>query len=302
MSPPAGAWTELGAGIRVRQSRAYRMNTVLLADPEHTAIVDPGVLPSELDELAAEVRALAPAGVTLVFTHGDWDHVLGRPWWPHAATLAHDRFAAEVEARRDAIRREAEACAASAGERWERGFQPFRPDQSVSGLRFLKLGPWRLVVRDAFGHSASMLSVHLPEAGVWIAADMLSDIEIPMIEHSVLAYRRTLEEILPLAEHGAIETLVPGHGSVAQGRDAVLERVDRDLSYLDTLAVGVAAALESGLPLEAAQERLAGMAYLGKDAEYAMNDVHRDNVAAFYREAAGKLPGARPPTNGTARA
>ena len=87
MTPTSSAWTDGGPGVRVRQSRVYWMNSVVLLDREHTVIVDPGVLPSELDDLAREVQALSPHRVTLIMTHGDWDHVLGAPWWPGAGIL-----------------------------------------------------------------------------------------------------------------------------------------------------------------------------------------------------------------------
>src|SRR5439155_6465273 len=150
-----------------------------------------------------------------------WDHVLGRAWWPDARTLAHDRFAAEVSAERERIADEAQKLAAGHGERWSKRFAPFVPDTAVSGLKFLPLGPWRLVLRDAFGHSGTQLSAHLTDARLLIAADMLSDIEPPLLDGPCAVYRQTLETLLPLAEHDAIPTLVPGHGAVARGPGAV---------------------------------------------------------------------------------
>jgi len=96
-------WTDLGGGVLVRQSRVFWMNSALLLDREHAVLVDPGVLPSELDDLAAAVRAAAPRAVTLVFTHAHWDHVLGRPWWPGAATVGHGELAAELRREAGAI-------------------------------------------------------------------------------------------------------------------------------------------------------------------------------------------------------
>lgn len=280
------AWTDLGGGIRVRRSRVFAMNSVLLLDAEHTVIADPGVLPSELDDLAAAVAAVAPAAITLFFTHGDWDHVVGRPWWPGARTLAHDRFAAEVRRRRQAILREAEATAATHGERWERGFAPFRPDLEVSGLRFLPLGPWRLVLRDAPGHSASQLTCHVADRGLLIAADMLSDIEPPILNGPCGPYVRTLEELAPLAERGAIETVVPGHGAIATGGEEVLARFRRDLDYLRALEAGVASARKRGLPLEAAREALAAMDYTGKGSTSSPTEaLHAANIETLYSAA-----------------
>lgn len=240
MASEPAAWTDLGSGVRLRRSRLYRMNSVVLEEPGHVAVVDPGILPSEIDDLAA--ATVSARSVTLIFTHGDWDHVLGRPRWPGAVTVGHDALAAELRHNRDAIGREADRVAGEAGEKYARPFEPFRPDEALSGLRATRLGSRHAVYRDAFGHSASMLSLHLPESRLLIAGDMLSDIEIPMLAESPQAlahYRRTLQELVPLAEHGAIATLVPGHGSPARGSE-VRERIRRDLAYLETLA-GVAA-------------------------------------------------------------
>jgi hypothetical protein len=65
MTPDPAAWTDLGDGVVVRQSRAYAMNSVLLLDPEHTHGRGSGVLPSELDDLAAVARAIETEATTL---------------------------------------------------------------------------------------------------------------------------------------------------------------------------------------------------------------------------------------------
>lgn len=272
------AWTDLGGGVRVRQSRAFWMNSLLLLDPRHTVIVDPGVLPSELDDLAAAVAAAHPGRVTLLLSHGHWDHVLGRPWWPRSTTLAHARFATEVRAGEARIRREAESLAATHGETWARAFEAFAPDLAIAGEREIELGPWTLVLRDAPGHAPSQVSAHLPGARLLFAADMLSDIEIPILDGPCAIYRRTLETLGPLFESGAIETLVPGHGSVARGAAACTARLVRDTLYLAMLEAGVREARDRGRTLEETQAALEAIDYAGKDAAYSMRDVHRANV------------------------
>ncbi len=280
------SWTVLGGGVRVRQSRAYAMNSVALLDGAHAVLVDPGVLPSELDEIAAVTRQAGARATTLVFTHGHWDHVLGRPWWPAATVVGHERLAAEVERERASIAREAEACAAGHGEAWTRGFACFAPEEVVSGERTLDLGPWRLVARQAPGHCESQITIHLPAARLLIAGDMLSDLEIPWLDRGPAAYADTLRNLLPLVQRGEVETLIPGHGSPARGAAAVLARLRRDLDYLEALATGVAAGRRAGLTLAEAQARLAEMDYLGKAAAYPMDDVHRENVRLAWEAAA----------------
>jgi glyoxylase-like metal-dependent hydrolase (beta-lactamase superfamily II) len=264
--------------VRVRQSRAFWMNTLVLIDRRHAVVVDPGVLPSELDDLAAVVAAARPERVTLLFSHSHWDHVLGRPWWPAAATIAHTRFAAEVAAGAGRTRHKAEAQAAEHGEVLTRGFEPFSPDVAVAGERAIELGPWALVLRDAPGHCPSQVSVHLPGRRLLFAADMLSDIEIPILDGPCPVYRRTLELLGPVFESGAVETLVPGHGSVARGAAASAARLERDTRYLAMLEGAVREARARGRTLEEAQAALEGMDYTGRDADYSMRDIHRANV------------------------
>ena len=278
-------WTDLGGGVRVRQSRVFWMNSALLLDREHAVLVDPGVLPSEIDDLAAAMREAQPRAVTLVFTHAHWDHVLGRPWWPQAGTVGHAGLGPEL--RRDAAATLAEATthAARAGETWSRGFQPFEPELIVEGERTLELGSWRLVLREARGHCDSQVTVHLEDRRLLFAADLLSDLEIPWLDREPAAYRRTLERIEVLATAGAIETLVPGHGSIAFGAKAVLVRVRRDLRYLDALEIGVREARRAGRSLEGTQARLGALDYPGKGAAYPMDDVHRENVRITWESA-----------------
>jgi glyoxylase-like metal-dependent hydrolase (beta-lactamase superfamily II) len=273
------AWTDLEGGVRVRRSAAFQMNSVVLLDAEHSVVVDPGVLPSELDDLAREVRQTAPQTLTLAFTHAHWDHVLGGPWWPEADTLAHDRFAATVKRDAGRILTEAQELARQHGESWSRGFTPLRPRFAVSGLRFMKLGSWRLVARDAPGHANSQLTFHLPDRGVLIAADMLSDIEPPTLDGPVGPYLETLRGLKPLADGGAITTLVPGHGSIANGSQAVRERLERDLDYLERLEREVAQARAEGLGVEAARDRLSGMEVPCADASPENRGLHLENVA-----------------------
>ena len=280
-------WTDLGDGVRVRQSRAYAMNSTLLLHPGHAVLVDPGVLPSELDALAAAVRDVAPREVALVFTHSHWDHVLGQPWWPWAMLIGHPGLGPAMQAGRAAILADAERCAREYGEIWTRGFAPHGPEIAVSGDGGLVLGPWSLVLREAPGHCDDQLAVHLPARGLLLAGDLLSDLEIPWLDREPAVFRRTLGGLRALAAAGDVETLVPGHGRIARGRAAVLERIERDLGYLDALEQGVEEARRAGLDLAAAQARLGALDYVGKGAATPMDDVHRGNVRIAWERAAG---------------
>ena len=99
------------------------------------------------------------------------------------------------------------------------------------------------------------------------------------------------EALRVLAEHGAIETLIPGHGRIAEGRDEVLARFQTDLDYLAALERGVQEAVGRGETLATAQETLATMNYTGRGSTTTPTDTfHRENVRFAYQAAGPTRP------------
>jgi glyoxylase-like metal-dependent hydrolase (beta-lactamase superfamily II) len=88
------------------------------------------------------------------------------------------------------------------------------------------------------GHAPGHAAVFLPGAGVLVAGDMLSDIEIPLLDieadDPLGDYRAGLRL---LAEVPGVRWLVPGHGHVV-GAGEFRRRLDADARYLDLLAAG----------------------------------------------------------------
>jgi glyoxylase-like metal-dependent hydrolase (beta-lactamase superfamily II) len=278
------AWTVLADGVRVRTSRCYEMNSLVMTRDGHALLVDPGVLPSELNDVAAAVQAEVPRldRVALAFTHPHWDHVLGLPWFPGATTFAHAGFADLMERELDTLRRDANEWLAGQGEQLPHEFRPFTPMMSARGTTAVELGPFPLVTYDTPGHCSTHLALWFPETGVLAAGDLLSDIEIPMLDATPWVYRNSLKALHWMFEQEDVRVLVPGHGPVAHGRVAGYRRLLRDLDYLLHLEEAVGRAWKAGHSLEQARAELAAMEYLGKDAAYAMNDVHADNVRYTY--------------------
>jgi glyoxylase-like metal-dependent hydrolase (beta-lactamase superfamily II) len=278
------AWTVLADGVRVRTSRCYEMNSLVMTRDGHALLVDPGVLPSELNDVAAAVQAEVPRldRVALAFTHPHWDHVLGLPWFPGATTFAHAGFADLMERELDTLRRDANEWLAGQGEQLPHEFRPFTPMMSARGTTAVELGPFPLVTYDTPGHCSTHLALWFPETGVLAAGDLLSDIEIPMLDAPPWVYRNSLKALHWMFEQEDVRVLVPGHGPVAHGRVAGYRRLLRDLDYLLHLEEAVGRAWKAGHSLEQARAELAAMEYLGKDAAYAMNDVHADNVRYTY--------------------
>ena len=99
--------------------------------------------------------------------------------------------------------------------------------------------PWdgpvaQVIIHD--GHAPGHAAVFLPDAGVLVAGDMLSDIEIPILDtvadDPLGDYRTGLKR---LAAVPGVRWLVPGHGHVADAGE-FRRRLDADNHYLDLLA------------------------------------------------------------------
>lgn len=276
------AWRDLGEGAWVRQSRVVAMNSVVVAHDGWAVVVDPGVLPSELTEIAMHVAERAPRfeQVILALTHPHWDHVLGAPWFPAAHVVGHVGLAETLQDDAAKIAHEAEHEAAAAGEQYPSAFQPFAPTHAVRGTAGVAIGPIELIAHDTPGHSASHLAFWLPGARVLVAGDLLSDIEIPWLDAAPWVYRRTLTQLHWVLEQEDVRVMVPGHGAPAMGRVDAYRRLLRDLDYLLALEAGIATQRERGATLEEAQTALAVMDYLGKDdPHYSTRAIHSGNVA-----------------------
>jgi glyoxylase-like metal-dependent hydrolase (beta-lactamase superfamily II) len=210
-----------------------------------TFVIDSPVLPDELDALPTLLeQAQVPPPGGLLATHGDWDHLLGRLAFPGVALGCAESTAERLRA--------------SPGEA-QRGLRTFDEELLIERRRPLALGavqalpvPGRCDIGDrelelhpAGGHTVDGMAVLIGWAGVLVAGDYLSTLEIPSLNDGgdVDAYLATLERLRPLL--ASAEHVVPGHGPVMDSTRA-LATLDEDVTYLRALAqAGVDAALPS---------------------------------------------------------
>jgi glyoxylase-like metal-dependent hydrolase (beta-lactamase superfamily II) len=214
--------------------------------------IDSPVLPEELELLPSLVeQAGFPPPRGLLATHADWDHVLGPLAFGEAAlgcaesTVA--RLNAEPGAAQRALRRFDE----------ELHIQRSRP-LSLGSVQALAvpgrcgIGGAELELHPTTGHTPDGMAVWIGWAGVLVAGDYLSPVELPVLGPAgaggagdmLGAYLATLDRLRPLVT--AAEHVVPGHGPVIDGA-AALRVLDEDAAYLTDLRERGA---EAELPLQ----------------------------------------------------
>ncbi|NUU16158.1 MBL fold metallo-hydrolase [Cellulomonas humilata] len=226
---------EVAPGVHVATSAVYTTTSTLLVGDDGTClVVDPAVTAREVDGLAAAIRDRGWSPVAVWSTHAHWDHVLDGPglarlprWADGAAATDRETLAAERDAD-DELARVGEAPAPIAAP------ATAYPRRSPGVLDW----PGRTVrVLTHSAHARPHTALLVPDVGVLVAGDMLSDVEIPLLDLSsddpVGDYRAALD----LLESAGARVVVPGHGRVG-GPDELRRRLAADRAYLSALTDG----------------------------------------------------------------
>ncbi|WP_231384065.1 MBL fold metallo-hydrolase [Cellulomonas sp. URHD0024] len=231
-------------------------STVVVAPDRSCLVVDPGVTAHEIDLLSSSIRVHGWRPVAVWSTHGHWDHLLdggmftGLPRWSGGWPVDVETLMTE----RDEDDELARVLLASHGDSPAPVVVP-PPVRYPSKDGWLDWdGPLVRVVEHA-AHAPGSTSLVVPSADALVAGDVLSDIEIPLLDLSapdpVGTYRAALDLLA-----GTASLVVPGHGHVGP----LSPRVAADRAYLDGSFAGDARLLDPWLAAvhEAQRAVLAG--------------------------------------------
>ncbi len=210
-----------------------------------TFVIDSPILPDELEILPAlldQARFPAPSG--LLATHADWDHLLARLAFPDATLGCAVSSAERMRSTPGAPQRELRSFD-------ERYYVSRSTPLALGATQALdvpggcEIGEQELALHPAEGHTADGMTVWIGWAGVLVAGDYLSTVEIPVLGEggSIDAYLATLERLRPLVSGAA--HVVPGHGPVLDSERA-LTVLEEDVAYLCALRDGGATDLPDG--------------------------------------------------------
>jgi hydroxyacylglutathione hydrolase len=255
--------------VETRTSGLWQTNSTVLSSHGSVVVVDPAYFPRELDELATLVASRG-RDVTVVFTHGHWDHVAGWRHFPGARVLGSPALVRAVAEGAPVAARNLGSLADFDGRWYVPRSGPAAWPPAVAPLEdraTLALGDSAVEALSLPGHSEDGLGLLVPSAGALMCGDYLSPCEIPFVE-DLDAYRRTLVRMRTLLPR--IERVIPGHGSVLDRAQAAAI-IEEDLAYLDALASCAARgdlAAARALPLPRAAD-VPGMP-----------DRHRENLEA----------------------
>lgn len=218
-------------------------------------MVDSPILPDELQMLPSLLEQSHFTLSGLLVTHSDWDHLLGRLAFPDAALGCSETTAARMRSEPGQAQRELRCFDE------EHYIERERPLMlgSVQALPVpgrCEIGQHELDLHPAEGHTQDGMAIHVPWAGVLVAGDYLSEIEIPSFASgggSLSAYLATLGRLRAVIEE--VQHVIPGHGPLLSSERA-LEVLEQDLTYLLGLRErGAEAELPRGRRTKAQRQR-----------------------------------------------
>ena len=270
--------------IRAVHSRLFETNSGLFFSDGQALLVDPGIFPDEIQGILAAAERLQLSLQAIVLTHSHWDHILGPESLPGIPVIAQAAFHRTAAAQKEVIRREIAAWEAEHRLLRARSFNLPVPDLTFEKDIEFYLGAEMLRLMAAPGHTPDQCVVYHPASASLWAADMLSDLEIPFINHHLADYRCTLAMLAALE----IRTLIPGHGHPTHDPREIALRLVGDQAYLDELNEKVSQAVSQGKSMQETVAVCTGIRYR-QGPENA--GPHRLNVESAYLEAAGSPPG-----------
>jgi len=226
----AGIWRWLTDGpvrVGVTTSRRDQTTSTLILAGTEAVLVDPAWDPDELAWIADDLRHRGIRVVAGFATHAHHDHLLWHPHWPGAARWASVPTAHLAGQRRTEL-------IAALGSGWPSELTALVGIVTPTTEQRL---PWtgppiELITHDA--HAPGHTALWVPAAQALIAGDMLSDVELPLLEESSPAdYAAGLDVLRPWVDRA--EVIVPGHGSPAVGQPETRARWAADRRYLDAI-------------------------------------------------------------------
>ncbi|TCK20980.1 MBL fold metallo-hydrolase [Pseudonocardia endophytica] len=240
-----GRWVEVGDRVLARRHDELDLTTGLVIGDDRALVIDTRGDERQGREWFAAVREVTALPLVVVITHAHFDHCFGTSAFAGSPVVAQAGCAAEIAATAAAQRAEWTAYYRERGDdvtaRALAATDPPLPDHPVCprpGDRYeLDLGArTAVVVHPGPGHTGHDLAVHVPDAGVLFAGDLLENGAPPSYGPDSFPGEWANAVGAFLDEH--VETLVPGHGEPMSSEQAAAQH--DELAEVARLFHGVA--------------------------------------------------------------
>lgn len=229
--------SQIADGVWVATARTWATtSTVVVGDDGRCLVVDPALDVDEVQWLAEEIRSRGWTPVGGFSTHPHWDHVLWSTALGDVPRWATPTAVRQAATRLEDLRTDCDAQATGHDHTLTGALTPL-----ADGASAITWGGPRAVVVPYPAHCRGSAALVLTGPGVLVTGDVLSDVEIPLLDGAaddpVGDYRRTLDLLEAVVARYDVRHLVPGHGHVGDAAE-LRRRIAADRAYLDALVSG----------------------------------------------------------------
>ncbi|MEI4802036.1 MBL fold metallo-hydrolase [Bacillus sp. FJAT-51639] len=218
--------------ITIFQSAMYQTNSVVVETDELVLVIDPTWLPNEVNEIQNYVyKNKKDKDVYLLFTHSDFDHILGYGAFLYAKVIASKKLkdCPNKQSIIDSIRDFDDSYYLT------REYEIKFPNVDISiskEYEELEIGDMKFHFYQAPGHTEDGIITVLEPLGIVIAGDYLSNIEFPYIYHNSDDYLSTLQKLESIIDKYDISLLIPGHGGFTKDQAEMKKRISESVHYI----------------------------------------------------------------------
>ncbi len=260
--------------ITIFQSALFQTNSTVVRTDDVVLVVDPAWLPDEIAAIRAYVDMIREnRSLFLIFTHSDYDHIIG-----YKAFAPDKVFMSEAMANNP----EKEAILEQLLDFDQKYYikRPYPLEYPAAdfmvyrdGVQY-RHGGTKMAFYLTPGHTADSMMVVVWQLGLCIAGDYLSNIEFPFIYQSSVEYEKTLEKLPRIHDRNWFTRLVPGHGDPALTIADWLHRRTESLAYIYALRESIATGIQFDV----------SSLWARYDFPRLQLKYHEDNVALMQRE------------------
>ncbi|KQL51929.1 MULTISPECIES: MBL fold metallo-hydrolase [Bacillaceae] len=221
--------------LTVFQSALYKTNAAIVETNDAIIMTDPNWLPTEVDQIKDYLKLnFGNKPLYIIYTHSDFDHIIGAGAFPEAKGVATSQFVTNPE--KEAILEK--IIAFDQTYYLNRSYKPTYPTIEVvvtHNKQQLRLGSQTITFYHAPGHTDDSLFTVIEPEGIFLSGDYLSDVEFPFIFSSYQDYLQTMVLAETILNQHTIAIHVPGHGSVTCKKEELDKRLRSSNRYLAQL-------------------------------------------------------------------
>lgn len=262
--------------VTLFRSSLYETISSVIVTNDCVIVVDPCWLPHEIDEIkrfVAGVKQTRP--IYLLFTHSDFDHIIGYGAFPEAKVIASQAFDRKPDQERERIVEEIKSFDDDYYVTRDYPISFPKVDFPINGdEQRMQIGQTTFTFFQAAGHNDDGLFTIIEPFGILIAGDYFSDIEFPYIYFNSKEYEKTMIKLDEILSKFNIQLLVTGHGNPTRDIAEMRNRQQSSLEYIEKMRKFVMENNESG------SMQLIGGCKFPRN----MRKFHKQNYSLFEKE------------------